>query len=634
MANTSSSTPNGSPYIYLPLDSNLKEIRLIVLKEGSGADRIECSIKHVSLNSHPHYNALSYAWGTSEEDQIIYVEGHAFCVNSNLFAALQQLRLPKEPRFLWIDRICISQDDILERGSQVCQMRAIFEIAALVVVWLGIESLRSAASIECMKNLAHSISRRGLNLENVSRRIKPEDLNALLAIFEEQGLLEFDVTSHWLAGIIEFFDRPWWSRVWVRQEFAVAGSIEVMCGSETIEWETIELCIQALQSLINSHIIDQRNRHSIRSCDLIWRRAYCIDLRSHTQSGTGSCLFSLVWRHARSPIAEATDHRDRIYALLGVSQDKLGLEPDYSISADVLYSRFVKAVISGLKTNSRRLGILSAHHNVANPRFPGLPSWAPDLAEPFKVAMATITVEQPRRYSATGRHTLPPLEQDFHRDDKILPLAGFCLGVVDVIGPLGTTPRTYHRDTSKAAADIRIFNACQKLALAVERLFPGKSKDAADGGEPVNDNLEEDVSRFLVLDVGLDKVTRGGKDRAGATMLPPYRNMLERENPPNDFMPHDSLEMRRMEFSKRYTQKMRDRMNKRQVFISSSGNLGAGPKNLRKNDLLCVLLGSEVPWVLRSEGDNFLLIGEAYIQGYMDGEALTAGFERQVFNLI
>ena len=62
----------------------------------------------------------------------------------NLAEALQYLRYENRPCVLWIDAICVDQNNIPERGHQVVRMAAIYPQASRVVVWLGPERDDSA----------------------------------------------------------------------------------------------------------------------------------------------------------------------------------------------------------------------------------------------------------------------------------------------------------------------------------------------------------------------------------------------------------------------------------------------------------------------------------------------------------
>lgn len=115
--------------------------RLLRLLPSQDEDvEIQCQLLNYSLrpgNKTHLYEALSYTWSGSEKPRSIYVNGHQLPVTMNLHAALSQLRNSLLERYLWVDAVCINQDDIDERGSQVQLMASIYSKANCVIVWLG-----------------------------------------------------------------------------------------------------------------------------------------------------------------------------------------------------------------------------------------------------------------------------------------------------------------------------------------------------------------------------------------------------------------------------------------------------------------------------------------------------------------
>jgi len=122
--------------IYSPL-SDWNEIRLLGLQPRRPGEGIKCTTRHVKLSEKPQYEALSYMWGPKEHRQI-EINGTVVEVRQNLGDALLELRLEKDTRTLWIDAICINQDDVSERNHQVTQMGTIYKNAVRCVAWLGL----------------------------------------------------------------------------------------------------------------------------------------------------------------------------------------------------------------------------------------------------------------------------------------------------------------------------------------------------------------------------------------------------------------------------------------------------------------------------------------------------------------
>ena len=130
------------------------EIRLIKLQPGSAGSDVHCILQHAKLSNQPsnrpQYEALSYEWGPQTCLQTIRINDTIQQVRENLWSALRHLRLESEPRLLWIDALCINQEDILERNQQVNQMGVIYSQARRVVVWLGQQNSSSTITFSLL----------------------------------------------------------------------------------------------------------------------------------------------------------------------------------------------------------------------------------------------------------------------------------------------------------------------------------------------------------------------------------------------------------------------------------------------------------------------------------------------------
>jgi hypothetical protein len=62
----------------------------------------------------------------------------------------------------------------------------------------------------------------------------------------------------------------------------------------------------------------------------------------------------------------------------------------------------------------------------------------------------------------------------------------------------------------------------------------------------------------------------------------------------------------------------------RRFFITLHGRLGIGPKWTKQGDMVCVLFGGGVPYILCPKGRHYTFIGESYVYGLMEGQAIDA----------
>ena len=217
-----------SPYIYEPLSKNPDEIRLLKLMPPSSSGDIKIEIIRVPSSAPPAYEALSYVWGPPERTHEVTVKTSSkkclprlsrrrqflfgrskfelshLAISRNLFIALQHLSFAKKPRLLWIDAICINQDDIAERSEQVNKMASIYGSAQLVILWLGEEAHQSSSAIETLRALGNGVDvfDLGGGLKSISN--KPGSLTEKLEDNPEDGA---QMATSW-AAIGKLLERP------------------------------------------------------------------------------------------------------------------------------------------------------------------------------------------------------------------------------------------------------------------------------------------------------------------------------------------------------------------------------------------------------------------------------------------
>ena len=127
------------PSLYEPLDSALKQIRVLDVAPGVGDAVVECTMKRISLSRGPvpRYETISYWWGPPRAPSTIKLNGHLTSVPASSEAAIQRMRLSDRPRTLWIDAICIDQSSVTERSAQVAFMSTVYRAGMRNLVYLG-----------------------------------------------------------------------------------------------------------------------------------------------------------------------------------------------------------------------------------------------------------------------------------------------------------------------------------------------------------------------------------------------------------------------------------------------------------------------------------------------------------------
>jgi hypothetical protein len=112
-------------------------ICLLTLQPGLFNDPIHCQLEQVSLSAGHSYEALSYAWGDAKDTSPMILDRTLYYITKNLECALRYFRYKESLRVLWIDAICINQNDLDEKSEQVLIMGEIYSRATKVYAWLG-----------------------------------------------------------------------------------------------------------------------------------------------------------------------------------------------------------------------------------------------------------------------------------------------------------------------------------------------------------------------------------------------------------------------------------------------------------------------------------------------------------------
>ena len=320
-------------FTYNPLNSSTGEIRLIqwlpTESDNDDGEEIRCQLMHVSLDDEGlKYDALSYTWGDPQPSQKISMGGILVDVGPNLYGALKQLHHAN--RNLWVDSLCINQQDLRERETQVSLMRSIYKKADTVIMWLGEENDDSKIAMPFLKTFREALHLR--SGEKVSQIMLNEEFNLC-----------------W-AAVGKLFQQPYWSRVWIVQEVLLAQRPVVYWGTGVVDWNFFRFL------LININEKDLRFMSTaaqevllLPTADLARTIARLCNQRFGGRPM--SLIDCFVIGHQRS----TTDPRDHIYGVLSLVDDA-GIVPDYSISAEKLYRNVVQHTIEQYEN----LDILSA----------------------------------------------------------------------------------------------------------------------------------------------------------------------------------------------------------------------------------------------------------------------------------
>ncbi|KAF5872490.1 putative het-domain-containing protein [Botrytis fragariae] len=324
-----------SAYPYSLLPANGEIIRLLrLLPSEDEAAPLHCELQDYSLRrstTRAHlYEALSYVWGDPDITLPIFVGKKKFQVTVNLYAALLRLRDHSFERILWVDAICIDQNNNEERRQQVRIMAKIYSSAHRVIVWLGDEEEEGKGALE---DIQLAIDEEYTENSEIRREmVKQEKISKLL-------------------------QNPWFQRIWVLQEVAAARHIIIMCGSITIDGYAFCMGVKSLELSCSDSpglqtlpsVVDIIEGAGLRpKLEATFSERFSLEIRSLAE------LIDMF--HTR----RATDRRDKVYALLGMSSDdpeKAGLQPSYEASWEDVFQQVVNFILGKditVSTSSQR----------------------------------------------------------------------------------------------------------------------------------------------------------------------------------------------------------------------------------------------------------------------------------------
>ncbi|TVY76061.1 Heterokaryon incompatibility protein 6 OR allele [Lachnellula suecica] len=339
---------------YENLSDNSGDIRLLhVLPNAHPKDRrLQCKLVTSKVSS--QYAALSYTWGEPDQrDLKIWVNGVLVPVRRNLMCALRALRArhptsqkygqrrknetndPDAGLVLWVDALCINQEDVAERNSQVGMMGKIYENATEVIVWLGMPQefdfkQRSVPAFDLLREASAAALKVSTKTNSRSGWVEQRQ-DRWLEEFVHNG----EYTRHW-KQLAELWNADYWRRLWIIQEFCLAKRVQLLYDTDVIGWS----CFEGVWRLIG-HFLNQRHDalnlsppDTLASLQTI-SKSRATDLALGKNAGS----FSLRTLIKVSHDSLCQDPRDKIYGLLGLASDvPLGHIPiDYNQSIFQLY---------------------------------------------------------------------------------------------------------------------------------------------------------------------------------------------------------------------------------------------------------------------------------------------------------
>lgn len=683
-----SQAPVRPGYPYSELAGESPQIRLVTLQPGSWSAEVDCDVRVVSFGQvRPEfYEALSYVWGDPNVKVPIRLNGHRFSVTTNLWLALRRLRHRSTPRVLWVDAICINQDDNDEKSRQIVLMGDIYKRCQRGIVWLGEgpetpracvsspTAVRAFALLEMLSADKHLsalpcfITIAGKRTEGTVEERRMKTSSRYKAHFR---------AANWLLGV------EWWTRVWVIQEVTLPKQVEVLFASEHLSYATIKRAAQAALA----HCRTCCNQDKLRLAgDIAYQffdtvRALFEGFISAQEALNQGVKVTLLQLRRQFYMCQATDMRDLFYGLLGLVTDwpsGVPLQPDYRIPQRDAIVNAAAACLSKqgngmlflmgerrlrlLPHKSREQETLATHRRETL----DLPSWIPDATffsmTPQQGIMEQRRLEMYCMFAASGSLGQDASEFAVKEDGSLHAqtiLVDKIASVGETCDPLEDVPQTLRA----AIAWIRMVGLeldswPRQLPLAdsaadmlwrafCNDLFKGPA-DSDSGLKMTNyrQATEQDYTRLLLL-VGQYHSFRTSVFHTLlsklATFSFPFRAAIS-----------DALTLARLgsrlvpllkgkPFISSMIQNpaifthLAECVWRRRGYMTEGGRFGLASGSAEIGDEVHIVLGCPAPFVLRQlkrgEADghpSYVVIGNCYQHGIMYGEALGNGRQEAV----
>ena len=155
------------------------------------------------------YTAISYMWGSPEDTKTIVINGIPVTVRKNLAAALDCLRSSLVDK-VWIDAVCINQDDADERNSQVMRIRDIFSQSLAVTVWLGEDEMSGTGLDSWVETSFDKLRLCNTILEAHGRQTLEAALGINVKAWESDHNYD-ELEGFPFSGDVLYFDNEWWA---------------------------------------------------------------------------------------------------------------------------------------------------------------------------------------------------------------------------------------------------------------------------------------------------------------------------------------------------------------------------------------------------------------------------------------
>ncbi|KAG4436713.1 hypothetical protein IFR05_007796 [Cadophora sp. M221] len=627
-------------YKYKPLaHPSSRTVRLLELLPAPDLNSpIRVRLKAVSLldSSRPTYEALSYCWGDPADPGMMWCQFEETAIekedpedmgtpipvlgwwedgrekdgliwiNQNLLAALFRLRLEDRKRLIWADSVCINQTDDEEKSWQVRMMGDIYRNAERVLIWLGPALDESIATLEHF--IPQLLKAKALKRAAGNFRSYHQLGYAELKAFE---LPSMSFHSRQYEAFMEITRNPYLRRTWIIQELVMAKEPILVSDYWTMPWESFHEAFAFLEG----------------EMDLISPKG---TLDAYLYISGLSSTAELFSSHAPSPFlrllsvhghSQASDPRDKVFALKGLATDADSIEIDYTKPIDQIYRDTAFRLIN----ISQTLDVLSVAAVHTSDIDLHLPTWVPDWRTP-ETAHSLYDPEVDFGFHASAHSRYDPV---ISHDGLRLRLLGYELDTIAAIGPL-----VVRRESWKLW---RLID--NDVVWAAWAHLSGVTTDSGQTYGPTGESMMQVFRKTLLLNDPTGQMGASSQEEIVwfelkimiadlIQRLPMWFdkllvNLMASIYVSAGLFSYMLLAVMGSSFSTRYRNMIYMSTFGRRMILTSQRYVGlTTAREVSVGDKVFLLQGGNVPYVLREingEKDAFCLVGDAYVHGYMHG---------------
>ncbi|KIW25724.1 uncharacterized protein PV07_08879 [Cladophialophora immunda] len=632
-------------YVYTPLET-ADHIRVIELMPAdSEDDEVCCRLHHMNqLQPSYSYTALSYVWGDDSEELKVTIScnGRQARITPNLHSAFVRLRRSNSSRFLWADALCINQaptaKDVAEKEQQVRTMDRTFSKAEQVIIDLG-----SSAAPEVLSILDrfHSIPQEVW--EEARSVARNNSLKSCLQVLAAFGLP--DVRDAFWPEFSRFMQRPWFTRVWVIQEYTLACQSAFVIGKEMRPGTYLPCGImRALSYAMWLYHFDRRapseQMPSQEFASVLWdltvpHTAVQLIQEARDNQHQRLPLSTLLWRTRQCHAKKA---RDKVYAILALVDDarvRDQIPIDYQSEeihpVGLQVARYLIEAGRGPYVLYNCLGVQSAAESWEVLLTRSNQDAFSDLYDPSDETVRTLyhaskDTQFMWAWKPSHEDSVPTMMQDPDRVSSIF-VRGCIVDEITSRGPALPYQGTIsHADVS---AQSHWLPDSWEWMQSVQHLQ----------GLPLNEFTLQ-CWQTAIADLIVPSEGEGrGYVRCGNVKMTPLcleaidnaarHASAERRGSLRDFRPTMPVDAVFQTYCYMLSESFRYSFGRRLALTEKMCLTCCVPRETEDADLVCILLGCPTPFVLRRVQNHYRIVGCCYVHGFMDGEALKASFWKE-----